>query len=86
MTTIKNIITSRERDLGGFSVRRILPNANQSPVKIHSDLFYLSTKLPKNSRIIFPKDSRETAVYLVDGRICINHQEISPCSMAVMQN
>jgi redox-sensitive bicupin YhaK (pirin superfamily) len=44
---------------------------HQSPVKVHSDLFYLEAKIPKGSSIKWPRDARECAVYIVDGTLQI---------------
>lgn len=54
-----------------------------SPVKVHSDLFYLEAKMPENSRLKFDVEGREAAGYLLTGRLRIDGQQIEPGSMVV---
>jgi hypothetical protein len=54
-----------------------------SPVKVYSDLFYLSGKLPKGTQMIFPLNGREGAAYIVNGNIRINGKLINQYAMAV---
>lgn len=56
---------------------------HQSPVAVSSDLFYLHVKMPQNTRLSLPLHAREGAVYVVDGKVLVNEQEISQYSMAV---
>lgn len=56
---------------------------HQSPVVVHSDLFYLYVKLPKGTQINFPLESREGAAYVVKGSLRINDKPIEQYAMAV---
>lgn len=58
----------------------------KSPVQVHSNLFYLEGKFPAGSKLEFPTEGRETALYLVEGRVRIDGTELEPCSMAVLGN
>ncbi|MEZ0391970.1 MAG: pirin family protein [Pseudobdellovibrionaceae bacterium] len=58
----------------------------QSPVRLHSDLFYLEVKMPKGSRFSWPEDPRETALYLVEGNVLIENQNIEPQSMVILKS
>lgn len=55
----------------------------QSPVKIHSDLFYLETKMPKGARLSLPAEGRDCAVYCVQGHIRVEEFEMFSYAMAV---
>lgn len=57
--------------------------SRKSPVKTYSDLFYIYAELPRNAKFRFPVEDRESAVYVVSGKIRINDQEINHCAMAV---
>ncbi len=57
----------------------------QSPVKIHSDLFYLEAKIPAGQKFELPVSGREAAVYVVEGSIKMNEQSIGAYSMAVFE-
>lgn len=56
---------------------------HQSPVKVHSDLFYLYVKMPKGSQLTFPLQGREGAAYVVAGNIKVNGLHIDQYAMAV---
>lgn len=55
----------------------------QSPVKTHSDLFYLEAKLPKGSQFTFPSEGQESAAYLVEGKIQADGVQMDQHTMAV---
>jgi len=55
----------------------------QSPVQVHSDLFYLEVKMQKGSQIEIPVQGREAAVYLVEGSLSFEGQALEPLTMAV---
>lgn len=57
--------------------------AQQSPVKVYSDLFYLYVKLPKGSKMTFPLEGREGAAYIVNGCVHVNEKQIDQYAMAV---
>lgn len=56
-----------------------------SPVSVHSDLFYLDAKFKKGARLTLPVDGREAAVYVVEGLLHVDGQELRQLSMAVSQ-
>ncbi len=70
---------------GDVHLKLLLGNAlgHQSPVKVHSDLFYLYVKMPKGSKMDFPLEGREGAAYVVDGALLINGKSIDQYAMAV---
>lgn len=71
--------------MGNVQLQLLLGSAfqRQSPVKVYSDLFYLSTFFPKDSSLILPTEQREAAAYVVNGSVMINNQKINHCEMAV---
>lgn len=77
-----------EFQIDGAHLKLLLGTAfnHQSPVAVHSDLFYLSAKLTKGNSLIFPLDEREGAAYVAQGKVRVNKQEISQYSMAVREH
>ena len=76
-----------EFDIDGSKGKLLIGSALnfKSPVKTHSDLFYLEIKIPKGHRFRFPADGREAAAYVVTGLVQIENQAVSPFTMAVAQ-
>jgi redox-sensitive bicupin YhaK (pirin superfamily) len=74
-----------EFNKGAVQLKLLLGSAfdYQSPVKIHSDLFYVDVKIPKGEALHFPLGGREGAAYLVEGSVAINEQSINQYAMAV---
>jgi redox-sensitive bicupin YhaK (pirin superfamily) len=60
-------------------------NKEISPVGIHSDLIYLNISLYKGKIFLFPSNTMELAVYVVDGNIEIGDQVLPAGSMAVVE-
>lgn len=60
--------------------------SRKSPVKVYSELFYIYAKFPRNAKLTFPIEGRESAVYVVSGKVHINQQELNHCEMAVAQS
>lgn len=56
-----------------------------SPVEIHSDLFYVDVKMELNQTLNWRNDSREVAVYVVDGKATVNGEEAVICTMVVLK-
>lgn len=56
---------------------------HRSPVKVHSDLFYAEIKIPKGGKFNFVVEGREAALYVVDGRINIEGQDVKAREMAI---
>jgi redox-sensitive bicupin YhaK (pirin superfamily) len=77
--------TLPEFEINGAKLKLLLGSAfnRQSPVKVHSDLFYLDVNLPQGSELHLPCDGREGAVYLVNGRVEAGDVTLEPYSMAV---
>ncbi len=74
-----------EFKMGNIQLKLLLGIAfdHQSPVKVHSDLFYLYVKIPKGAQMTFPLGGREGAAYIVDGSVRINEKQIDQYMMAV---
>lgn len=74
-----------EFNIGAARLKLLLGTAfeQQSPVKVHSDLFYLEVKLPKGAELNFPLHGREGAAYVVAGNVEINGKQIDQYAMAV---
>lgn len=56
---------------------------HKSPVTVMSDLFYISAKFSKGTKLTIPAEGRESAAYIVTGNVVINEQEVNQYSMAV---
>lgn len=71
----------------GTRFRLLLGTAlnHKSPVEVHSDLFYLEAFVPKGTRMRFPTQCREGAVYVVDGKLRFGDSEVNPGSLGVSQ-
>lgn len=54
-----------------------------SPVEIHSPLFYAEVKMPAFTRLVLPADYPERALYLIKGRVKIGNTIIHPKSMPI---
>lgn len=69
----------------GVQLKLLLGTAfnHQSPVKVLSDLFYLSAKFPKGTKLTLPASGREAGAYVVKGSVLVNGEEIKPYCMAV---
>ena len=69
----------------GINFKLILGKAfgHESPVRVHSDLFYLEAQIPRGARLTLPSDPREVAAYVVDGSILIGDQKIQKNTMVV---
>jgi redox-sensitive bicupin YhaK (pirin superfamily) len=73
--------------LDGVRLKLLLGTAfgKQSPVAVHSDLFYLDVSMHEGTRLVLPGDGRECAVYLVSGAVHAGGVELEPCAMAVAE-
>lgn len=56
---------------------------HKSPVTVLSDIFYVYARFPKGKKLIIPAEGRESAAYIVTGKLLINQQEVDQYSMAV---
>jgi len=57
---------------------------HESPVVIHSPLFYLDLQMPKGSSIEFPAHG-EAGVYVVTGKLNVDDRETTESTMAVIK-
>jgi redox-sensitive bicupin YhaK (pirin superfamily) len=73
--------------LDGVRLKLLLGTAfgMQSPVAVHSDLFYLDVSMPAGTQLVLPGDGREWAVYLVSGSVNVGGVDLEPCSMAIAE-
>lgn len=55
----------------------------ESPVPVHSDIFYIDALMPKGSEFSLPSESRELGIYLVDGHIQVEEQEFTESNLVV---
>lgn len=77
--------TLPEFELDGARLKLLLGSAfgRESPVKVHSDLFYLEVHLPQGRTLTVPGDGRASAAYLVSGQLNAGDANLEPHSMAV---
>lgn len=54
-----------------------------SPVRVHSDMFYVDVELPRGQTFTFAPESRECAAYVVGGRLSAGDQKIATYDMAI---
>ncbi len=55
----------------------------ESPVPVHSELFYLDAVLPKGRNFSLELEAQEGAVYVAQGKIKIEDKDVGPYSMVV---
>lgn len=75
-----------EFEVNGAKIKLLVGSAlnYKSPVKAHSNLFYLEVKLSKGATFSFPADGREAAAYVVSGVAKIEEHNVEPFTMAVV--
>lgn len=56
---------------------------HESPVPVHTDIFYAEVQLPKGSELRVPLGEREGAVHVVRGRIHVNGESLEATSMGI---
>ncbi len=73
-------------DLPGATLRIIAGQAyaKQSPVKIHSPLFYVEARLQAGASLPIPQEYSERAVYVVSGEVSLEGQSIPAGTLAVL--
>jgi redox-sensitive bicupin YhaK (pirin superfamily) len=76
-----------ETELPGARMRVIAGSAFgvDSPVKVHSELFYSEVFLERNRQLTVPDHVRERGLYVVDGQITIEGKAYGPTAMLVFQ-
>lgn len=74
-----------EFKMGDAEVKLLLGEAfkHKSPVPVHSDLFYAEVRLKKGSVFRLSVDQRESAIYIVDGKVNIEGEEVIATEMFV---
>jgi redox-sensitive bicupin YhaK (pirin superfamily) len=74
-----------EFGVGGARLRLLLGEkfGHKSPVKVHSEMFYLECRIPAGQKLLLPHDSQEIAAYVVDGEVEVDSQQIGQYSMIV---
>lgn len=84
--------TLPEFEINNVKFKLLLGDAYQkkSPVKVHSDIFYLQARMPKGSTLELPIDEkpgvvREGAIYIVTGQVQVEDKQVSQCTMVVGQ-
>lgn len=77
-----------EFQIGKVTFKLLLGSAfdRKSPVPVLSDMFYVEVKIPKGEKFILPSKNREAAVYVVNGLLKIEDQQIQSYSMSVAKN
>lgn len=77
--------TLPEFSVEGVSVKLLLGKlfGKQSPVKVHSDLFYAEVLLKKGQRIHLRADNREAAVYVVNGHVKVEDEAVRDFAMVI---
>ncbi len=77
--------TLPEFAIDGARLKLLLGDAfgRTSPVRVHSDLFYLEVFLPAGQRLALPHEGREAALYVVTGRARLGSDEIGARDMGV---
>lgn len=77
--------TLPEFQLNGAQVKILLGRVlgHQSPVPLHSDLFYAEVRLPSSVPFHFSSEGRESAIYLVEGSLEIDGQMLNAGDMWV---
>ncbi len=56
---------------------------HESPVPVHTDIFYCETRLPKGAELLVPLGEREGAVHVVSGRVTANGESLEATSMGI---
>lgn len=59
---------------------------HRSPAKVYSDMFYIEAKIPADKEWKFSSGQREAAVYVVDGKVEVNGQSVSPYDLVISEN
>ena len=74
-----------EFNLGKAKLKLVAGKAfdHEAPVKIYSPLFYAEAKIPAGESLTLPKEYRERALYLVEGRLRIGNETVEPRTMPI---
>lgn len=80
-------ITLPEFKIGDIKLKLLVGKAlgHSSPVKAHSDLFYLEANIPAGQTLDFPVLGCEAAAYVVTGKIKADGNLVEPYSMAIVE-
>ena len=79
--------TLPEFSIGEVKAKLLLGKAfgHQSPVELHSELFYLDLRMPAGSSFTLPHEDQEAAVYVVEGELSGNEKTIEALNMMVRE-
>lgn len=79
--------TLPEFSIEGVNCKLLLGKAygHESPVRVHSKLFYLDVRMPKGAKLTLPHDHQEAALYLVEGQLQDGKDTIAALSMRVRE-
>lgn len=74
-----------EFEINGVKIKLLLGKlfGYESPVRVHSDLFYAELILPKGARLPVSTNNREAGFYVVGGHIEVDHIQARPSEMYV---
>jgi redox-sensitive bicupin YhaK (pirin superfamily) len=70
----------------GARCRLLLGSAlgRESPVRVHSEMFYVDVELPRGGKFSFSPDGREGALYVVAGSLRAADREVPANTMAIL--
>lgn len=76
-----------EFELEGARLRLLLGEkfGYKSPVKVHTEMYYLECRIPAGRKLTLPHDSQENAAYLVSGKAEVDSQIVEAYSMIVAE-
>ncbi len=77
-----------EFDVNGVQMKILLGHAygHASPVGVHSDFYYVDVHIPKGKTLLLPNDGRESAAYVVSGKVRAEENLVEGFSMIVLKN
>ncbi|MGE3682185.1 MAG: pirin family protein [Bdellovibrionales bacterium] len=58
----------------------------KSPAQVHSSMIYAEVSLMRGGRFTIPAEGQESAIYVVEGKVCADGQEVNPTEMAIAAN
>ena len=78
--------TLPEFKVGDADVKLLLGRAfdRESPVAVHSDLFYAEIKAPAGASVDLATDGREVALYVVSGRLRVDDRDVAATEMVIL--
>lgn len=55
-----------------------------SPAQVHSNLFYAEVAVDAGGRFALPAGERESAIYVIEGKVCADDREVNSTEMAII--